>query len=170
MKFRNTLILAVVVVVIGAFFYIFVVRPASRIRTPDEVKEEAKKVLPFERDQVESITIVRQDEELVLEKKEDEKWRLSSPVDARADSSQVSSLLTDLEYLKKEATIAEKDLPKEGVSAYGLDQPRYSLTVSLEGRERTLQFGKLDAKEENVYVKFPEETCVYVVTTVSWKS
>ena len=86
MKFRNTLILAVVVVVIGAFFYIFVVRPASRIRTPDEVKEEAKKVLPFERDQVESITIVRQDEELVLEKKEDEKWRLSSPVDARASA------------------------------------------------------------------------------------
>ena len=161
MKLRNTLILAVVVLLAGVLFYTLVVREESRITPTEDRKERAKKLLPFERDEVSAIKVVRKDGEVALERSK-KKWRLVAPVQARADSSRIDSLLSDLEYLKKEGTIKEGDLPETVLAAYGLDAPRFSLSVTIGGEERTLQFGALDAQKDNVYVKLADEPTVYL--------
>lgn len=126
MKLRNLIILALVVMVIGAYIMLF-----ERHRpTLDEVEAQAEKLLQdFDRDDVTGIVVVRDSSRLRLEKV-GEDWHLREPLDFPADSSVVSTTLGSLAGLE-----ADRRLPATEVDAaeFGLNQPSATVILSTAG-------------------------------------
>jgi Domain of unknown function (DUF4340) len=68
-------------------------------------------------------------------------WHLARPVDARADSAKIDSLLLRLQDLR--VTRFVTDDPKADLDAYGLQPPALTLTLAQDTNELlALQFGK----------------------------
>src|SRR5262249_43901525 len=85
MKFRNTVILALLVAGFGAYLY-FVERPAAQ----KEVKKQT--VVEFDRDKVSEVSLKYPDHEIVL-KKVDGNWRMTAPIATDADQMTVKNLV-----------------------------------------------------------------------------
>jgi hypothetical protein len=128
MKNKNLIILALIVVAVGA--YILLVerhRPSS-----EEMKTEADKVLQgFDRDEVTGI--------VVRLEKVGGAWRLREPVDFAADESAVSSTLGTLANLEAERRLAADEVDP---AAYGLDDPPIEIRLRTgDGSETVLEVG-----------------------------
>jgi hypothetical protein len=101
-----------------------------------------KTILAFDRARVDSLEIVSKDQRLAFAKAGDG-WRLTSPIAARADLSQVEGAVGSLQTLAMKTIVtpeaAEKDLAK-----YGLDKPELTATVGAGSTRATIAIGKLD--------------------------
>ena len=101
-----------------------------------------KTILSFDRAKVDSLEIVTKDQRLAFAKAGDA-WRLTSPVDARADLGQVEGAVGSLQTLAMKSVSApeatEKDLAK-----YGLDKPELTAVVGAGSTRATLAVGKAD--------------------------
>ncbi|MEA3509791.1 MAG: DUF4340 domain-containing protein, partial [candidate division NC10 bacterium] len=96
---------------------------------------------------------------LRLERK-DEVWRITDPIQAKADSLKVSNLL---DALSQDRVTTFLDEPPSNIKSLGLQPPRGEITLSLEGgTEATLLLG-LKKKEEGVYARRSGEERVMVV-------
>ncbi|MDX1630523.1 MAG: DUF4340 domain-containing protein [Thermoanaerobaculia bacterium] len=150
MRTRNLLILTLLVAALGAFVW-FVERD---LPTTEEREERAKRVLDLESEDVTAVELAWEDQRVVLERQtggdegetgEDEgavptggpsEWRLVEPLEARAKSSAVDSLLRRLTELEKERTLEGED-----PSAHGLDSPELTVTLITGEGETTLEVG-----------------------------
>ncbi len=132
MRFRNTLILLIVLLGLGGYVY-FVEYPAA-------VKEEKKEtVLQFDPDAVTAVSLTYPDRKIVVEKANGA-WSLSEPVKAKADGISVQSLLKTLSQCELKRTIEEK--PKD-LAPYGLDKPMTTVKITVPGKEvPALEIGK----------------------------
>jgi len=135
MKSKNLIILALIVVAVGA--YILLVerhRPTS-----EEMRTEVDKVLQdFDRDEVIGIVIERDSGRVRLEKV-GEAWRLREPVDFSADESAVSSTLGTLANLEAGRRLAADEIDP---AAYGLDDPPIEIRLRTgDGSETVLEVG-----------------------------
>lgn len=135
MRSKNLIILAAIVIVVGAYIMLF-----ERHRpTSDEVEAQAGKLLQgFDSDDVTGIVIERDAGRIRLEKV-GEDWHLREPFDFPADDSVVSTTLGSLVNLE-----ADRRLPAAEVDAadFGLDQPAATVVLSsADGSEVTLSVG-----------------------------
>jgi hypothetical protein len=89
-------------------------------KEPEAYRE--KKVLPFKTWEVSRVELGREGSDVTLEKKEGMKWRIVSPMDARADGTKISAFLGALSRLEAEAFL-EKPEGQEGLARYGLGDP-----------------------------------------------
>ena len=135
MKLRNLIILALVVIAVGA--YIMLVerhRPTS-----DKVEAQAEKLLQdFDREDVAAIVIERDTGRVRLEKV-GESWHLREPLDFPADDTVVGTALGSLADLE-----ADRRLPTADVDPadFGLDQPAATVVLSTsDGSDFTLTVG-----------------------------
>lgn len=175
MKPRTVVVLALVVAVLGAFIW-FVERD---LPSSEERAERSRKVLPVEPEEVEAVVVEWGSERVRLERvvaggdqdggggdgEEDgtgggldpDEWRITEPLQARADRSAVDGLLTAVTGLDKERTIEDAD-PAE----VGLAEPRGRVTLVTGDGERTLRVGLDVPASENVLVSLAEEPEVHV--------
>src|SRR6266487_5016239 len=105
MKWRNTLILAVIALAAVGYFRFFEMKRPST----EEARRQAQNVLNFDRSKIDGIVIQNGDEKIEIRRR-DNKWRLETPFKDQADAALVENLLSDLETWKKEGTITEKEL------------------------------------------------------------
>jgi len=178
-KPRTVLILAALVAALAAFIW-FVERD---LPSSEELVERSKKVLAFESDEVTALAIEWEGETVRLERapaperegdagedaEEDEEdegaaepapspeWRLTEPVEARADRAAVEGLLASLSGLDKRRTLEDAER-----SEVGLDPPRGRVTVVTADGERTLEIGAEVPASENVLVALAGEPEVWV--------
>ncbi len=136
MRGRRLMVLALVVVALGAYIWFY----ERHQPTTGEVKERADKLLPeLEKDQVKTIDITRGRDHLVLVKKNGA-WRLPEPMDYPAEESAVDALLAALENLKVERSLAPGEVDPK---AYGLDAPGFIVKLVTEtGPAWTLEVGQ----------------------------
>jgi len=135
MKGKNLVILAAIVIAVGAYILL-----VERHRpTTDEAKAEAEKVLQdFDRDEVTGIVIESAGGTVRIEKV-GESWRLREPLDFAADESAVSSALGTLANLE-----ADRRLPADEIdpAAYGLEDPPIEIRLqTTDGGEIVLDVG-----------------------------
>ncbi len=120
-----------------------------------------KKILSFERPDVEKIRIEYADVTFLLEKDGDE-WKAKEPEEKAITFYKVNNLVYDLEELEFQRKIHE---PDEDLNIYGLTQPDVKLTL-LEntGKEiATLLIGKSVEEQDIRYVKTSSENSVYAI-------
>lgn len=157
MRPRTLLILLAIVLGLGAFIWFY----ERELPSSEEREQLAKRVFDVEKDDITAVSLQSEGRTVRLEKvktdkdskdeKDDkdnedeldlepeEEWRLTQPVQARADSFAVNGLLDSLTALEQTRELAEVD-PKEA----GLDRPRATVRLQTEKGETVLAIGAAD--------------------------
>ncbi len=113
-----------------------------------------KKLLVFDRNRLDRITLTYPDRAIEIERKGDFDWKLTQPLVTAAENNAVESLIGKLEMLQ--ATRFVEEDPK-ALDKYGLDQPQLRVDLWVKGRKtpHTLFVGKegKDADANNFYAR-----------------
>lgn len=135
MKSRHLLILAGLVVALGAFIAFF----ERHQPTTDQAAARADLVFPgLEESDAAGLTIENASGRFTLEKA-GEQWRLTTPIHADADAQAVEAVLRALTGLERQRVLAPDEVD---AGEYGLDQPSSVVTViSDDGSTSTLTLG-----------------------------
>jgi hypothetical protein len=149
MNFKTTLILAVVLLGLGA--YIFFTRDHGGEKTkPDEVTDATeRKLFEVKPEDVTKITVTPADgKRMVLVKGTDGKWQILEPVSAPAEAFEVDSLARSLAELKSHGRVSSGD-----TAATGLSSPKYKVEfVTSDNKSHALAVGSKSAVGDNLYV------------------
>jgi len=152
MRFRSTLILAIVFLGLGAYLYFVEFKKAA-----EEQKKET--LFSFQVDDAKAVTLEYPDRKIELEEK-DGVWRLTKPIDAPADETAVKNLLraiADAEVKKKLDNVGED------LSPYGLKDPMATIRVKLKDRELpAIKVGKTSPIGFSTYVQRTDQPQVYL--------
>ena len=146
MKPRSLAILVTLAFIMGGFIF-FIERD---LPSTDERREQEKKIVPVEADEVTALTLRGTEHELRLVKegriKEGDAkengdlgsptWRLEKPIDARANITEVEGLISQLIGLEKSRTLENID-PEQ----LGLEAPRASAVVETGDRSFEVRIG-----------------------------
>ena len=126
-------------------------------RTPFDLRD--KKILKFDREKADSVTLVRGGSTMGLARSGSE-WKVTTPVPSRSDYSAVEGLLTRLSTsnMSKLLESDAKDLAK-----YGLDKPVMTITVGAGSAKTVLDVGKTE--EGQTYARDASRPLVFTVDT-----
>ncbi len=135
MRGRSTILLAVLVVIVGAIIMLY----ARHQPTTDELKtEEGKLFVGFDQAKVNHVVVTNPHGRFEL-KKEKDAWQLVAPLGDQANQGAVSGLLSTLGSLKSDRTFEAKEVK---LAEYGLDKPELSVSVDDgAGKSCTLKLG-----------------------------
>jgi len=129
-------------------------------KSPFELRD--KTILTFERDKADRLEIVTADRTVTVAKQGAD-WRLTAPVEARADFSVIEALLGRLNSTPMKAIAAETaDAAK--LKEYGLDTPAVTVNVGAGSARSGLILGK-SAGEGVVYARDLSRPLVFTVET-----
>lgn len=173
MKPKTVLVLTLVVAALAAFVW-FVGRD---LPSSEELAARSKKVLPVESDDVTGVRIEWGDRTVAFERptaggkgeeaageaagsaEEKGQWRLTAPLEDRADQGAVDRLLTTLTGLEKERTL-EDAKPAEA----GLAKPRGKVTLTTPKGTETLLVGADVPASNNLLVSLAGAPEVFVTS------
>ena len=148
---RTTIILLLVALGFGSWLF-FVDRKGE---TTKQREEAARKALRIEQARVTGFTFTAGTNLTVTCAKQNDKWRLTAPVAARADAGAVDRLLAGLADMKRGEVITEQDRTQRNakLADYGLEVPRCSIALDLGGRKQTILFGRSAPVGDAIYLK-----------------
>jgi len=130
MKPRTTLILLGVFAVLLAAVLLF----ESRSKAKKETEEKSKMLVDLAAADVEKITLKNESGTITFKKDEKGGWLITEPLEAVADSSEVSRLAEDFSSLKPERTIEE-----EGADPAKYEIPKKELTLWYKGQTKPVK-------------------------------
>ena len=136
MRWLTTAVLAVLLVGLGSFYYVYEIRQAPEREKVAAVKDRLWKEL--EARDVEEIVVRKGDAEALRLKKAGEAWSLLTPVAAPADRRAADDLATSLATLRVEREIEAN--PQKSAD-FGLAPPAVEVTFRAKGQERTVKLG-----------------------------
>ena len=129
MKFKGTASLAVLLT--GIILYYFLIDLPTEKRKKEE-KELSEKVIPFNPEDVEAISILKIKNTIALKRSNADAWKITKPVLAKGDSVAVSGFISFLHNLNFTRVVEES--PKD-LSTFGLDNPRLQIVLSMKSGE-----------------------------------
>jgi hypothetical protein len=158
MRWQTTAVLAVVLAILGAFYYVYEVRMA-----PDREKVEARKgrIFTIETADV-TEAIVERTADTVRVKRDGDGWQLLSPTKARADRATVDELLTTMVTARSDRELLASPTASQ-VAEFGLDKPAARVTLMLkDGGRRTMALGGKSPTGTWVYAREGDKPAVIV--------
>ena len=135
MRWQTTASLAVILLLLGAFYYVYEIRLG-----PEREKAEGRKGQMFsaEAGNVSDVEIKRGPEVLKF-RREGEGWRMLSPIETRGDRAAIDELITSILTAKIDREIAAAPA---SLAEFGLDAPKAEVTFTLkDGRRLGVQLG-----------------------------
>jgi len=119
-----------------------------------------KAVLKFDRNKVDAVEVATAERAVALSKAGEE-WKLTRPVEARADYGTVEGLVGRLQTAQMKALVTSeaKDLKE-----YGLDKPEATVTLSSGSARAVLLVGKKSA-EGTLYAKDASRPMIFTLET-----
>ncbi|MFQ5700345.1 MAG: DUF4340 domain-containing protein [Acidobacteriota bacterium] len=164
MGLRNTLVALLVLAGLVGFIYYYEYRgePAR-----EAAREAETKPWIFERDQIAAIAIAPSQGEHLRLRRQDDTWRITSPIETLADSGKVDNLLNKARFLRINRTI-EHVTPAER-KAYKLDPPAARMTLQRSENpdgadDLTLAIGDKAPVGEGYYALKPGEDDVILLS------
>jgi hypothetical protein len=167
MKTRTTIILAVILLLLAGFYYIYDVNIKGK---KEKKKSEEDKVFSFEKKDVSALQLQKGKETLCFEK-EAGGWKMTKPSAMTASSSVIDTFLGELQGIKKEDVVEEK--PADLVP-FGLKPPEMTVKVlSTTGgasSESTLNIGAKNPSGSSYYAQMPgKEAVVKIPSSISYQ-
>jgi len=96
--------------------------------------------------------------------RQDGSWRITKPIEDRAEDFQVNGLVDRLSNLNASRQF---DVPLDGLNEYGLATPKTSVRIQLSnGSEVQFQLGERTPDGSGYYVKVADRSPIYVVSTI----
>ncbi|MBM4054197.1 MAG: DUF4340 domain-containing protein [Planctomycetes bacterium] len=173
MKLKTTIILLIVAII--GITYVFVY---EKKQLPHEEWEQLqKKVLPyFKSALVNKLELKNEFGKIVMEKADNDYWFIVEPFRLRANNSEVSSILSDVEFMTKVGSFEKEGDKPFDLKDYGLEgQENYitmytsvktspdKIQVTGPKNKYTVFIGKKLAAGDNVYIKLDTSDEVVVV-------
>ncbi len=157
MRLRNTLLLAVVFILLGAYLYFFELQKTGQ--------EKAERLLDFKADEVESIILGYPEQEIRLKKEPSGKWKITQPLQVTADQSIISSILSTLNTSEVKRTVEEKPSPAD-LENFGLDKPKVKVLITLQKGKALppILLGEKTPVGNSVYLKRGSEPAVLLAS------
>lgn len=147
MKGKSTLLLAIIFIALLAYIYFYEIKGGEKRR---EAQEKAKKVLVFEKEDVQRIKITHSGKTIECQK-EGDRWKIIHPVKTEADKWAVEGIVSSLQRAKIERVIDENP---EDLRGYGLDPPQVKLEIRLKnGQADTIYLGDKNPTQTYVFAK-----------------
>src|SRR5438132_1642204 len=132
MRWQTTAILAVVLLALGAFYYVYEIRGG-----PERAKVEAQKGRLWTVDAADVVEVeLRRGAEVVTLKRETDGWRLLGPVTARGDRGKVDETLTTLTTARVDREIESAPTPRRSPPSSTSSGPPGSRSSSPSRRNR----------------------------------
>lgn len=157
MKFKKTIILFIAFAVLLAFVLLF-----------EEFKgkgdgEEEDKLVALSSDDVQKITLKREDEIITFEKSKDEdteEWIITEPLEAKADKYEVDRLAENLSDLRIERVVEEEP---EDVEKYEI--PKKEISVWFKDREKPVKIliGAENLLDNTLFARRDDEVRVVLI-------
>lgn len=157
MRWKTTAVLAVLLVGLGAFLYVYEVRQGPAREKATTEKDRVWKGL--ESKDVEEVTVTRKGETLQL-KKAGDAWQLAAPVQSRAESQPVQDLVMSLATLRIEREI-DPNPAKPG--DFGLDAPAAEIRFTAKGQPHRVRLGAKNPTGLWVYAQLEDKPAVVLV-------
>jgi len=157
MRWQTTAVLAVILVALGAFYYIYEVRLA-----PEREKTESRKgrVFTAEAADVTEVEIKRPDAVVKL-KREGDGWQILEPLKARGDRGPIDETVTSVVTARMDREI---DADPKALGDFGLDKPAAEVTLRLkDGKQIGLTLGAKSPTGVWVYAREAGKPAVVVV-------
>ncbi len=148
---KTTLVLVLLALGLGGFVYFYEIRGETQ---REEVKRQNQQIFSFTEDDIQSLTIKKQDITLNLERNteaENSRWLLTSPTREPANDGIVAYLTDLLAQGQSDRTLST---PANQLSEFGLDQPLATININLKNQEtHQLILGKPDFNRSFLYAK-----------------
>ena len=153
MKFKTTIILFAVFLVLLAFVLFFEYKGMSE-------KDEGEKLLALSSDDVQKITFKKEYETIIFQKDEEGEWLITEPLEAKADKYEVDRLADDFSNLRIERVV-EKE-PEE-LAKYGIPQKEISLWFKDKDKPVKILIGMENTLGNTFFAKRDDETRVVLI-------
>src|SRR5438874_7012095 len=151
MRFRNTIIMLVLLAVVGGYAWII----ANK-----SVPEETPKLFPkLKPDEITQVDLKYPDSEIVVDRTADGKWELSKPFKTDADQTACNNLARAIADVELKKTVEEK--PAE-LAPFGLDKPEVVVTIAVKGKGKqpAIEVGKTTPVGFSAYFKTSDKPAV----------
>jgi hypothetical protein len=157
MRWQTTAALALLLAILGGFYYLYEVRwgPAR-----EEAAARKGRVFSADTKDVTAVQVKRGDESLRLQR-EGENWQVVEPVKARGSRPAVDELLATILTAKIDREI---DPNPKALADFGLDKPAADVTLTLkDGKALGLQLGAKNPTGVWVYARERDKPAVFVL-------
>lgn len=161
---RSTwILLAVLALFIGAYFYLKVHPLQFSTSTPTPTATESSYLITKEDDTLTKVVITdAQGNTFQMGRDADSNWAITKPKSAAADQSQAEAAETQLFALKVVTTLETSPSP----DVIGLNPPAYTISLEFSGnRQQVLEVGGLTPTSSGYYIQLAGK--VYVVSQYS---
>lgn len=157
MRWQTTAVLAVILVALGAFYYVYEVRWG-----PEREKAETRKGRVFAAESADvTAAEIRRQTETIRAVREGDGWRLDAPVATRGDRGALEEMLTTVTTAKMDREIAAAPA---SLADFGLERPAATITLTLkDGKRLGLLLGSKNPTGVWVYAKEPDKPAVFVL-------
>ncbi len=153
MKFKTTIILFVVFLVLLTFVLFFEFKGKGE-------KDEGEKLLALSSDDVQKVTLKEEDKTITFQKDEEGEWLITEPFEAKADKYEVDRLADDFSDLRIERVV-EKE-PEE-LEKYGIPQKEISLWFKDKNKPIKIFIGMENPLGNTFFAKRGDETRVVLI-------
>jgi hypothetical protein len=174
MKFKTTIILLIIAVIGVAYIFLY---EKKQYRTEVWLQRQIMVLPDYKVGQISKIEIKKEHDSIILEKVDEEHWRMLEPLQLRADKAEVTDILSQFEFLRKIGTIKKSEFESFNLKDYGLEKPKIIVrlwgkrgtvlkeTDELTTDKYTINVGdKLAAGQNDVYINVEGNEDVFVVT------
>ena len=120
-----------------------------------------KVVLKFDRDKVDGVEVVADGKPLQIAK-DNADWKITQPVQARADYGTVEGLIGRLQTAAMKSIVTEMPTPAD-LKTYGLDKPAVSVNLKLGSASATFAVGNKTTDGNAVYARDVSKPVVVTV-------
>jgi len=157
MKFKKTIILFIAFAVLLAFVLLF-----EEFKGKDG-EEENGKLVALSSDEVQKITLKREDEIITFEKSQDEdseEWTITEPLEAKADKYEVDRLVDNFSDLRIERVVEEDP---EDIEKYEI--PKKEICLWFKDREKPVKIliGAENLLDNTLFARREDETRVVLI-------
>lgn len=176
MKFKTTIILLIIASIGAAYIFLY----EKKQYRPEVWVQRQLMVLPdYKADQISKIEIKKEHDSIIIEKVDEEHWRMLEPLQLRADKAEVTDILSQFEFLRKIGTIKKSETESFSLKDYGLEKPKIIVhlwekrgtfleetdKLTTDTGKYTINVGdKLAAGQNDVYITVAGNEDVFVVT------
>jgi hypothetical protein len=157
MRWKTNAVLAVLLIGLATFFYVYEVRQGPAREKAATDKDRAWKEL--EAKDIVEVAIARKGESVQL-KRSGEAWTLEAPVQSRAESQPVQDLLTSLATLRIEREIDPNTVK---LADFGLETPAADIAFTAKGEKHRVWLGAKSPTGTWVYARLEDRPAIVLV-------
>jgi hypothetical protein len=158
MRFKGTLILFFVCLVLGGYLYFYEIRGSEE---REKAKQAENQIWAIEDKDIQQMDFVFPERTITAVRQDEEEWILTAPRRLVADSEELNRLAGSASKIERESTVNPEatDLKK-----YGLDPAQSSLKLKTKDeKEFSIAFGSNNPTGNSVYAVLPGNSEVFLV-------